>query len=51
MSATVLYMSMSLDGCVAGPNETLQNGLGDGGVRLHEWNLGIPLDQLDGAEG
>jgi dihydrofolate reductase len=37
MSATVLYMSMSLDGFVAGPNETPDNGLGDGGDRLHEW--------------
>jgi dihydrofolate reductase len=37
MSATVLYMSMSLDGFVAGPNERPDNGLGDGGERLHEW--------------
>jgi dihydrofolate reductase len=37
MSSTVLYMSMSLDGFVAGPNERLDNGLGDGGERLHEW--------------
>jgi dihydrofolate reductase len=37
MSATVLYMSMSLDGFVAGPNEGPDNGLGDGGHRLHEW--------------
>jgi hypothetical protein len=37
MSATVLYMSMSLDGFVAGPNESVDNGLGDGGDRLHEW--------------
>jgi dihydrofolate reductase len=37
MSATVLDMSMSLDGFIAGPNETRENGLGDGGVRLHEW--------------
>jgi dihydrofolate reductase len=37
MSATVLYMSMSLDGFVAGPNESVDNGLGDGGERLHEW--------------
>ena len=39
MSATVLYMSMSLDGFIAGPNESLENGLGDGGHRLHEWVL------------
>ena len=37
MSASVLYMSMSLDGFVAGPNETPDHGLGDGGLRLHEW--------------
>ncbi|GAA5201833.1 dihydrofolate reductase family protein [Microbacterium jejuense] len=37
MTNTVLYMSMSLDGYIAGPNETDDNGLGDGGGRLHEW--------------
>jgi dihydrofolate reductase len=37
--ATVLYMSMSLDGFIAGPNETPDNGLGDGGHRLHDWAL------------
>lgn len=30
-------MSMSLDGFIAGPNETPDNGLGDGGHRLHDW--------------
>jgi dihydrofolate reductase len=44
MSATVLYMSMSLDGFIAGPNESVDNGLGDGGERLHEW-------AFPGAEG
>jgi dihydrofolate reductase len=39
VSATVLYMSMSLDGFIAGPNETPDNGLGDGGHRLHEWTM------------
>ncbi len=43
MSATVLYMSMSLDGFIAGPNEGPGNGLGDGGHRLHEW---IPMDDV-----
>src|SRR5687767_14669709 len=33
VSATVLYMSMSLDGLIAGPGI----GLGDGGQRLHDW--------------
>lgn len=39
MSNSVLYMSMSLDGFIAGPNEGPGNGLGDGGHRLHEWFL------------
>ena len=39
MSSTVLYMSMSLDGFIAGPNEGPDNGLGDGGHRLHDWAL------------
>jgi dihydrofolate reductase len=30
-------MSMSLDGFVAGPNDGPDNGLGDGGLRLHDW--------------
>jgi dihydrofolate reductase len=39
VSATVLYMSMSLDGFIAGPDERPDNPLGDGGHRLHEWFL------------
>jgi len=39
MGATVLYMSISLDGFIAGPNAGPDNGLGDGGERLHEWVL------------
>ncbi len=39
MSLTVLYMSMSLDGFITGPNVSPENGLGDGGDRLHEWAL------------
>ena len=39
MSSTVLYMFMLLDGFITGPNEGPDNGLGDGGERLHEWVL------------
>jgi hypothetical protein len=47
VSATVLYMSMSLDGFIAGPNEGPGNGLGDGGERLHEWSFtGQVLDEF-----
>jgi dihydrofolate reductase len=37
--ATVLYMSISLDGFIAGPNAGPGNGLGDGGEVLHDWVL------------
>ena len=37
---------MSLDGFIAGPNERPDNGLGDGGVRLHEWFM-TPNGDLD----
>jgi hypothetical protein len=48
VSATVLYMSMSLDGFVAGPNEGPDYGLGDGGHRLHEWAMtGGGVDGLE----
>ena len=49
MSATVLYMSMSLDGFIAGPNEGPDNPLGDDGHRLHEWYLARP--DADHREG
>ena len=39
MSKTVLYMSMSVDGFIAGPNVAPGNGLGDQGERLHSWFL------------
>ncbi len=37
MATTVLYMSMSLDGFITGPNVRPHNGLGDTGQRLHDW--------------
>ena len=37
MSVSVLYMSMSLDGYIAGPNDESDNPGGDGFMRLHEW--------------
>jgi dihydrofolate reductase len=40
MSATVLYMSMSLDGFITGPNDDRGNGLGVDGHRLHDWLAG-----------
>ena len=37
MSVSVLYMSMSVDGYIAGPNDEPSNPGGDGFMRLHEW--------------
>jgi dihydrofolate reductase len=37
VSVSVLYMSMSIDGYIAGPNDTPDNPGGDGFMRLHEW--------------
>src|SRR6266511_555232 len=45
MAKSVLYMSMSLDGFITGPDDGPGNGLGTGGDRLHEW-LGEPVSEL-----
>lgn len=37
MSTVNANISMSVDGYIAGPNDTPENALGDGGERLHEW--------------
>jgi dihydrofolate reductase len=34
-------MSMSLDGFVAGPNQSEENPLGEGGMQLHEWAFAL----------
>jgi dihydrofolate reductase len=38
---TIVDMSMSLDGFVAGPSPSLEQPLGEGGDRLHEWAVGL----------
>ena len=37
MNSVTCQISISLDGFVAGPNQSLENPLGEGGMRLHEW--------------
>jgi dihydrofolate reductase len=37
MGKLAVDISMSLDGFVAGPNQTLEDPLGEGGEALHEW--------------
>jgi dihydrofolate reductase len=45
-----LRISTSLDGFVAGPNQSLQEPLGVGGERLHEWMFaGEPRPEADEA--
>jgi dihydrofolate reductase len=44
MSVSVLYMSMSLDGYIAGPNDEVGNPGGDNFDRLHEWMWEDPAD-------
>jgi dihydrofolate reductase len=41
MGRVVLDITTSLDGFVAGPNATLEQPLGEGGERLHEWIVGL----------
>jgi len=41
MSKLRLKISMSLDGFVAGPSQSLENPLGIGGMRLHEWAFAL----------
>ena len=37
MSKLRFRIAISLDGCVAGPNQSEQHPLGEGGEQLHEW--------------
>lgn len=41
MSKVRFGISMSLDGYVAGPNQSLENPLGEGGEGLHEWAVDL----------
>ena len=54
MSRSVLYMSMSLDGFIAGPNDQPDNPGGDNFMRLHEWfgfatDAGPTADTIDAS--
>jgi dihydrofolate reductase len=39
MSSVTCQISVSLDGFVAGPNQSLENPIGEGGMRLHDWGF------------
>jgi dihydrofolate reductase len=47
MSFVTAHMSVSLDGFCAGPDQSVDNPLGVGGLRLHQWHFDpvAPADQ------
>jgi dihydrofolate reductase len=52
MARLTCEISMSLDGFIAGPNQTLEQPLGEGGDRLHEWVFGLAsFRERHGMEG
>jgi dihydrofolate reductase len=54
MSKLGCHISIPLDGSVAGPNQSMENPLGEGGERLHDWVVGLAAWRephgLDGGE-
>ena len=51
MGKVKVSMAMSLDGFVAGPNQSLENPLGEGGMRLHEWLFELEAFQAEHGGG
>jgi dihydrofolate reductase len=52
MSKVRAQISTSLDGYVAGPNQSMENPLGEGGERLHNWLVVLKVwRELSGIEG
>jgi dihydrofolate reductase len=52
MSLVTAEISISLDGFVAGPNPTLEEPLGEGGERLHDWIVATqPWREAHGLSG
>lgn len=47
MTKTTSHMSISLDGFVAGPDQSREHPLGVGGLELHRWHLGDITDEGD----
>jgi dihydrofolate reductase len=50
MGSVVIDMSMSLDGYIAAPNDVPGDGLGEDGMRLHNWGFDDPavMDRVFG---
>ncbi len=47
MNNTTCHMSVSLDGYVAGPDQSLENPLGIRGIEVHRWHLNDDLSEPD----
>jgi dihydrofolate reductase len=47
MTFTTAHMSISLDGFVAGPDQSRDDPLGVGGMQLHKWHLGLVEHEAD----
>jgi dihydrofolate reductase len=47
MNPTTCHMSISLDGYVAGPDQSLEQPLGRRGRELHLWHIEEPLNEAD----
>ncbi|MDX6440110.1 MAG: hypothetical protein QOF45_2693 [Gaiellaceae bacterium] len=52
MGKVTFDITMSLDGFIAGPNQTLEQPLGEGGDMIHEWMYGLAsFREPHGLEG
>src|SRR4051794_200669 len=49
MSRVTAHVSISLDGFLAGPDQSEDNPLGVDGMRIHQWHLGEPTEPADVA--
>jgi dihydrofolate reductase len=47
MTPTTAHLSISLDGFVAGPDQSRENPLGVGGRKIHTWHIGDRIDEAD----
>ena len=47
MSSVKCNIAVSLDGFAAGPNQSVDNPIGEGGDRLHEWMFAADRPEAD----
>ncbi len=53
MAKLRFQITMTLDGYVAGPNQSVENPLGEGGLRMHEWAFKLKTfhERVGGTSG